>query len=190
MKKKIFALLLSFVMVFGLSVTAFAADAYSGDPNGSYDSSVVVEFAIDSSVTSYDTTYLPTGSAPWSGTYHFNANEGKTALNAIKAVAEVLRPDVSVVTGGSGTDAYISSLFGLATINNYGSNSWEGYYWSITLTGDDPDDSEVEFESPYYPGGINLGQYQVFENPYDETFPITAKITKITMTYKHDIMTW
>ena len=189
--KRMLAVVLAVVMMMGLGVTSMAKETV-------YDSSVSVVYEVQKYPDSskYQQSKLPTA-AEWKKTYVFNKAENKTAKDAIEETAKQLSPEAGAVTGiNKDGDTYIDSIFTLPTINNYGTdengkNTWEGYYWKIIVTGLDEEGNEVIFDSPVYANKIPLGVEHEFTNEYDTTtFPITCTVTKITMQYCYDSMSW
>lgn len=182
--KRMFAVMLAVVMMMGLGVTSMAREAV-------YDSSVPVTFEVEEYPDSdqYVEDKLPSGD-DWTVNYQYNKDDGKTALDAISYAAGKLS-NAAFDTGiNKDGDTYINSIFTLPTINNYGTNSWEGYYWKIIVTGLDENGREVTFDSPVYANKIPLGKQTTFTNEYDKKFPITCTVKSITMRYCYESMSW
>lgn len=195
MVKKLLSLVVALTMIMGLSLTAFAADAY-GDNTGIYGNSIDITYSITNQLPSSD---LYTASAVpdvdnRECTYHYNIGSNDNVLEAIRATAKVLSPSSDITTTATNYGTAIDSIFTLPTVNNYGSNSWSGNYWKITLIGHVGNDTTTvySFDAPGYPSAIKLGTAQNLNNIYGQSYTSLQNfmLDEIVVSYVYESMTW
>lgn len=200
--KRFLGVALALAMVFTMNFGVFAADSSESTtktiPLKIMVSADIVDEAEDVPLLETDIT------VPTNGT--------KTVYDVVKEEVEDIGLEFEGNVASDGV--YIKKIGDMDTIDIWGNNTWEGYYWklelqagsTVTLKGTDPvPDWAIEAGYPAQPGemfssllapsNIKLGvenfhMYTYTDNPTSATAGFVTDTDAITLTYVTESMSW
>lgn len=200
--KRFLGVALALAMVFTMNLGVFAANS-SESTTKTIPLKIVV--SANAAGTAADISLLDTTvTVPTDGT--------KTVFDVVKEKVE--EQGWAFEASESSDGKYFKKIAVYDTVNNYGPNSWEGYYWNlklqagstVTVKGTDPvPDWAVQSGYPAKPGELfdsllapsnvkfgveNFHMYTYTAEPTDATAGFTTDTDGITLTYLKDSMEW